>query len=205
MSTDFTAKIANNTSNLIISKTSSTVTITGTDIKINDIKKILYTTDSGDLYISVNFNEGTRNCWEKVSVEKNKIVLKTITGGYYQVSRTLTGEGQDIIIRGAIEDITQGTATSTYTSSFPLTEIDDLREYILSKGREQIRIGKDSDAKLKSLFIYKILYSPNPDKAGTVANIPPIAALEMGGLCLKTHQSDLFNNWVNKEWVEGVS
>ena len=25
----------------------------------------------------------------------------------------------------------------------------------------------------------------------------------MGGLCLKTHQSDLFNNWVNKEWVEG--
>ena len=25
----------------------------------------------------------------------------------------------------------------------------------------------------------------------------------MGGLCLKTHQSDLFNNWVNKEWVDG--
>ena len=84
-----------------------------------------------------------------------------------------------------------------------MTEIDDLREYILSKGREQIRIGKDSDAKLKSLFIYKILYSPNPETAGTVKNIPSIAALEMGGLCLKTHQSDLFNNWVNKEWVEG--
>ena len=39
-STDFTAKIVNDTSNLIIAKTSSTVTITGTDIKINDIKKI---------------------------------------------------------------------------------------------------------------------------------------------------------------------
>jgi hypothetical protein len=25
----------------------------------------------------------------------------------------------------------------------------------------------------------------------------------MGGLCLKTYQSDLFNNWVNKEWVDG--
>ena len=25
----------------------------------------------------------------------------------------------------------------------------------------------------------------------------------MGGLCLKTHQSDLFNNWVNKDWVDG--
>ena len=27
--------------------------------------------------------------------------------------------------------------------------------------------------------------------------------MEMGGLCLKTYQSDLFNNWVNKEWVDG--
>ena len=25
----------------------------------------------------------------------------------------------------------------------------------------------------------------------------------MGGLCLKTLQSDIFNNWVNKEWVDG--
>ena len=25
----------------------------------------------------------------------------------------------------------------------------------------------------------------------------------MGGLCLKTYQSDLYNNWVNKEWVDG--
>ena len=25
----------------------------------------------------------------------------------------------------------------------------------------------------------------------------------MGGLCLKTHQSDLYNNWANKEWVDG--
>ena len=114
-----------------ISKTSSTVTITGTDIKINDIKKILYSTDSGPLYIDVNFDEGGRNEWEKVNVGKDKIVLKTKIGGYYQVSRTLTGEGQDITIKGQIEDIAEGTTTETYTSSFPLTEIDDLREYIL--------------------------------------------------------------------------
>jgi hypothetical protein len=47
------------------------------------------------------------------------------------------------------------------------------------------------------------LFSPNPETVGTVQNIPPIVASEMGGLCLKTHQSDLFNNWVNKEWVDG--
>ena len=27
----------------------------------------------------------------------------------------------------------------------------------------------------------------------------PIIQMEMGGLCLKTLQSDIFNNWVNKE------
>ena len=31
----------------------------------------------------------------------------------------------------------------------------------------------------------------------------PIIQMEMGGLCLKTLQGDIFNNWVNKEWVDG--
>lgn len=84
-----------------------------------------------------------------------------------------------------------------------MSQIDDLREYILSKGREEILINKESDDKLKSLFIYNVLFSPNPDKDGTPQSIPPIGTLEMGGLCLKTYQSDLFNNWVNKEWVDG--
>ena len=106
-------------------------------------------------------------------------------------------------MEGVTENITQGTVTEAYTSSFPLTEIDDLREYILSKGREEIVIDQDSDEKLKSLFIHKVLTSPNPNKAGTPESIPPIGTREMGGLCLKTHQSDLFNNWVNKEWVDG--
>ena len=106
-------------------------------------------------------------------------------------------------LQGTTESITQGTVVETYTSSFPLTEIDDLREYILSKGREEIVINKESEEKLKSLFIYNVLFSPNPDKDGTSESIPPIGTLEMGGLCLKTHQSDLFNNWVNKEWVDG--
>lgn len=200
---NFTAKVVNDKSNLIISKTESTVQITGIDVKIEDIKRIKYTVDSNPIYIDVRFEEGARNYWEKVSVEKNKIVLKTIIGNYYQVSREITGGGKDLTFNGTTEDIVEGTVTEAYTSSFPLAEIDDLREYILSKGREQIRIGKDSDEKLKSLFIYNVLYSPNPETAGTDKNIPPITALEMGGLCLKTYQSDLFNNWVNKEWVEG--
>jgi hypothetical protein len=178
----------------------NTITFTGTNVNLNDIKKILFTVDSQDVYMQMP----EANLYTIETDEADTKVIKLIEGYRYVFSRSFQGSmGDEIILQGATEDIAQDTVTETYTSSFPLTEIDDLREYILSKGREQIRIGKDSDEKLKSLFIHKILYSPNPETAGTVKNIPPIAALEMGGLCLKTHHSDLFNNWVNKEWVEG--
>ena len=33
--------------------------------------------------------------------------------------------------------------------------------------------------------------------------IKPLIRTELEGLCIKTLQSDIFNNWVNKEWVDG--
>lgn len=204
-SKDFIGKISDTgTTKVLICETETTVTITGTELDIKNIKRIKYTIDSSPIYINVRFDEGGRNYWEKVTVEKNKIELKTVKGGYYELSRNIVGNvGENVTLKGVTENITEGTTTEAYTSSFPLTEIDDLREYILSKGREQIKIGKNSDEKLKSLFIYSILYSPNPETSGTAQNIPSIVGWDMGGLCLKTHQSDLFNNWVNKEWVDG--
>lgn len=178
----------------------TTVTITGTDIKLEDIKQIKFTLDEEPIYVKIVLIED----WEKVSVEKNKIIIRTKAGHYYKTSRKINvSTGTSVTLKGTSENIAQGTVTKSYTSSFPLTEIDELREYILSKGRQEILINKESDEKLKSLFIYNVLFSPNPEKDGTPMSIPPIGTLEMGGLCLKTHQSDLFNNWVNKEWVDG--
>ena len=159
--------------------------------------------DGKPIYIMLE-NSSVGNVWEKVTVEKDKIVIRTKATHYYQVSRPFQSKGGTVVtLEGTTENIAQGTVTEKYTSSFPLTEIDDLREYTLSKGREEIIINKESDEKLKSLFLYSVLFSPNPDKDGTPESIPPIGTLEMGGLCLKTYQSDLFNNWVNKEWVDG--
>jgi hypothetical protein len=199
VSKDFAGTINEIASDTIVCTAESTVTITGTDIKLEDIKRIKFTIDTSEIYII-----SSMKLWDIELAEKNKIILKSRIGSYYQVSRPLQGVGGNaVILKGTTENITQGTVTEAYTSSFPLTEIDDLREYILSKGREQIKIGKNSDERLKSLFIYNTLFSPNPETVGTPQNIPPIVASEMGGLCLKTHQSDLFNNWVNKEWVDG--
>ena len=155
------------------------------------------------LYLFLRDGSG-RYLWETVSEEKNKVVIKTRIGIYYRTSRVLQGDtGQKITLKGTSEDIAQGTITEAYTSSFPLTEIDDLREYILSKGREEIVVGRNSDEKLKSNFIYNVLFSKNPEEPDKNKRIYPIINMEMGGLCLKTYQSDLFNNWVNKEWVDG--
>jgi hypothetical protein len=200
-STDLTGLVYKNTYTFdFFCTTPTTVTITGTDLKLEEIKRVKFILDSEPIYIEIVQIDD----WEKVTVEGNKIVLKTKKGYYYKTSRKIqVTPGTEVTLKGAQENITQGTTTEAYTSSFPLTEIDDLREYILSKGREQIRIGKNSDERLKSLFIYNTLFSPNPETVGTPQNIPPIVASEMGGLCLKTHQSDLFNNWVNKEWVDG--
>jgi hypothetical protein len=203
ISEDFVGNKVKYANSVLECKSVCTVTITGTDLKLENIQKIKFIIDSNPIYVYIK-NDAGKNVWETVSEEKNKIIIKTKVGYYYRISRLLQGEeGQSITLKGTTENITDGTVAETYTSSFPLTEIDDLREYILSKGREEIVINKESDEKLKSLFIYNILFSPNPEKDGTPQSIPPIGTKEMGGLCLKTHQSDLFNNWVNKEWVDG--
>lgn len=178
----------------------ATVTITGTDIKLEDIKQIKFTLDAEPIYVKIVSIDD----WEKVSVEKNKIVIKTKVGHYYKTSRKINvNSGTSVTLKGTTENITQGTVTKAYTSSFPLTEIDDLREYILSKGREKIVVGRNSDEKLKSNFIYRVLFPENYEETNKDKIVYPIINAEMGGLCLKTYQSDLFNNWVNKEWVDG--
>lgn len=201
VSEDLTGNVYKNTYTFdFLCTAPSTVTITGTDIKLEEIKEIKFTLDSEPIYIKIV----DIDAWEKVSVEKNKIVIKTKVGQYYKTSRTIQVEpGTSVTLKGTTENIKQGAVTDAYTSSFPLTEIDDLREYILSKGREKIVVGRNSDEKLKSNFIYRVLFPENYEETDKDKIVYPIINKEMGGLCLKTYQSDLFNNWVNKEWVDG--
>ena len=126
------------------------ITFTGTDVNLNNIEKIKFTVDSQDVYMQMP----GANLYTLETDEANKKVIKLIEGYRYVFSRYFQGSMADeITLQGTTENITQGTITKAYTSSFPLTEIDDLREYILSKGRGEIIIDQDSDEKLKSLFM----------------------------------------------------
>lgn len=96
----------------------------------------------------------------------------------------------------------QGVWVPGYTSSYKLEEIDNLREYILKQGKKEVLIKWDTNEEwLSTSFIKDVLVGTIG--SGTSDAKTPIIQMEMGGLCLKTLQSDIFNNWVNKEWVDG--
>ena len=98
----------------------------------------------------------------------------------------------------------QGVWVPTYTSSYKLEEIDNLREYILKQGKKEILIKSDSTEEwIGTSFIKDVLVGAAKKGEGEPKIKMPIIQMEMGGLCLKTLQSDIFNNWVNKEWVDG--
>lgn len=107
-------------------------------------------------------------------------------------------------LEGKSWEASQGVWIPNYTSSYKLEEIDNLREYILKQGKKEVLIESTTKEEwLGTSFIKDVLVGT----AGTGTNEPtvkmPIIQMEMGGLCLKTLQSDIFNNWVNKEWVDG--
>lgn len=138
--------------------------------------------------------------WNKT--EDNTYNIYTLVQGQEIMFETyLGGIGETIELTGYTQNITEGQPVESYTSSYELEEIDELREYILGLGRKEFKIDENSDETLKNLFIWKVFQGN-----GTVPKeqyIKPLIRTELGGLCLKTLQSDIFNNWVNKEWVDG--
>lgn len=76
--------------------------------------------------------------------------------------------------------------TGPMLGSYLLETIDDLREDILSKGRTQYTIGTSGNSTVS-----------------WINQIQTFCGKNLGGLVLKTHMSDIFNNWVNTEWIDG--
>ena len=77
---------------------------------------------------------------------------------------------------------------------FPLENIDKMRMEILK--------AVDSTS---PFIIDKNSIEPYclPFKRGNIEGEPFCATNKMEGLLIKTYQSDLFNNWVSSEWVDG--
>lgn len=75
-------------------------------------------------------------------------------------------------------------------STFPLENIDLIRERILQ-------------APISSAFQAGNVATPISILRGRQSNNYLNTTYPQCGLCLKTYQSDLFNNWINTEWIDG--
>ena len=78
-------------------------------------------------------------------------------------------------------------------NSYPLDDIDDMRENILAAGRSQYSVTE----KFLTDIVKSIPSEYNSKKTR------PACSLPMVGLALKTYQSDINTNWVNTEWIDG--
>lgn len=75
-------------------------------------------------------------------------------------------------------------------TAFPLSNIDDMREDILqSPFYTEFVVSAKSQAPYGNIL--------------TTSNEGTNTSKSQYGLALKTYQSDLFNNWINSEWIEG--
>lgn len=76
----------------------------------------------------------------------------------------------------------------TYLTGAKLEDMDNLREDILSKGRQEYVMGDGGNCSIQ--FMNDIITGMN--ETG-----------QLYGLPLKTHFSDIFNNWVKQEFITG--
>lgn len=110
---------------------------------------------------------------------------------------TINGQYVGITIEGwRYQEATDIAATPPNVVTFPLENIDTMRQIILT------------EALSPSAFIINELASPQLIAPysylnGYAGNLP-YKMCTQEGLAVKTYQSDVNNNWLNTEWIDGV-
>lgn len=85
--------------------------------------------------------------------------------------------------------------TRTSLESYPLENLDTIRDKILMTPGDMI-----FDISNESMSVAPFTNFAKRTKEGNLNTINT-----QYGLCLKTYNSDLYQNWINTEWIEGVN
>lgn len=93
------------------------------------------------------------------------------------------------------------TETGLGLMPFPLENLDKARQTILKNcdldDEVIIQEGANAENVINFAPYLQLVETTNPNKSRS--------SLPMAGLCVKTYQSDIFNNWLTAEWVEQIS
>jgi len=92
--------------------------------------------------------------------------------------------------------------SSISLTKFDLSNIDDVRNEILAKASSSSYIISDKSKSPYSLSLQKMNNVVPDSKDGII--LKTIASYySQEGLAIKTYQSDIFNNWLSTEWIDG--
>ena len=133
----------------------------------------------------------------KIELEDIEIHVGTVTNsGEYFLEAVTVAENK---ITGTMKNIPSSGAMIWSVSKknidlveFDLKNIDEMREDILAE-------TKDKGA----FVINNLTRSPYGNLADREPGGRLLTTLPMFGLAIKTYQSDIFNNWINTEWLDG--
>ena len=164
----------------------------------------------GIVEIEVNSNEfnistdklpvGERNYIISITAKTSykQLLIEQLSGkeGAETVTMTIKAEGNTNYYQGDIK-----------LEPFKLQNIDDMRMAILSKNNfgQEFIIGDNGDWNIDSGsdgtgLPYSVIFSRIDTSEDQEISRN---AFELNGLCVKTYQSDLFNNWLDSEWIDG--
>ena len=157
------------------------VVITTTTAEVNNYTQWYYN------FIGSHGSPDISMSWEEMkdsfvaSVAANVVTIDGKNTGF----TTLQYKGK--YYNGILNSITASMPLEVKSS--PLEELDTLREDILSAPTNTAY----NPVKPECEYLYSLFHK----------NQRWPTSLDGAGLLLKTHQSDLFNNWINTEWIEG--
>ena len=89
-SEDFTGKINMYANDTLNCTTACKITIKGTDVNINDIKKVSFKIDTQPIYVYI-VDSASRVLYDIVSSTKNEVVIQTRVRTPYRTSKVLQG------------------------------------------------------------------------------------------------------------------
>ena len=158
-----------------------------------DILEVTYPANCPDLLLPGNL---------QISWNGANVAFSTVAGNiqwnsiHKKITGMITGGPQPLQVRNVQHTWYNSLITAFGLQSFPLTNIDDMRDLILryaSAGAFKITSGS------------ALPYSA-PMKTATGANetLKYAVQFSQNALGIKTYQSDLHNNWVNTAWITGA-
>lgn len=155
--------------------------------------------------------------WEKVIYsedgKKTEYIGAPVTLEGVIINSRQIGETGNYLYIVNTNDVTTGNGESTVSTGielkdFPLENIDDLREKIFAQPKTSplTLAWINTNDRIAEYPYLGCLGIENLGEGGLITNESiNYAKFAMSGLGIKTYQSDIQNNWLNKEWVENIN